>query len=194
MGKFSLKNLIFIGFFVGIFGVKILRLGNFSSLISLAFWQAWLWQFGLWLAGGLVGWQLPKLDQLLWVWFTYPQDKISLYIKSLVSQKKIKQLISELASYKSSQLHLTSRSFLFQLAWVALAIFTITSTASNFSKGLIMGLGLYLLFDNWQDQAKNPTILNSWLFWQIKRPVSLEEQKWYLGIMTGIFGVLSLLI
>src|SRR4030042_4717114 len=117
MGKISFKSLIFTGFFIGIFVVKILRGGNFSTFLTLTFWQEWLWQFGLWLVGGLVGWQLPKLDQLLWIYFTYPQDKVSLYIKSLVTQKKIKEMIGELNRYKDSQVHLTSRSFLFQLAW-----------------------------------------------------------------------------
>lgn len=193
MRKFSLKSLVFVGFLVAVFGLRLVRSANLSQFTSLIFWKNYGWQFLLWLVGGVVGWQLMRFDRLLWVYFSHPEEKMSLYIKDLINKRQFKQAILDLEKYKDYQKHLSFRSALFQVVWVALAFFTVTSTPSFFGKGLVMALGLHLLLEEWQDQLKDPNILNSWLFWQIKRPISLTEQKWYLWGMTGLFAVLSIL-
>jgi len=83
-------------------------------------------------------------------------------------------------------------SFLFQVAWFFLALFAVTSTSSLFGKALVMAIGLDLLLTEWQSQLKNNSF--SWLFWQIKREISLKEQKIFLYLMTGLFSLLTLFL
>lgn len=83
-------------------------------------------------------------------------------------------------------------SALFQLSWLVLALFTITSTSSLFGKGLVMAIGLDLLLVEWQSMVKNQDL--SWLFWQIKKEIPFKEQKYFLYLMTGMFGILTLLL
>lgn len=194
MRKFSSKSLVFVGFLVGVFGLRLVRSANLFQFTSLIFWKNYGWQFLLWLVGGVVGWYLLVADRLLWVYFSHPKEKMSLYIKDLVKKGKFKQVILDLEKYKDYQKHLSFRSALFQVVWVALAFFTITSTPSFFGKGLVMALGLHLLIDEWEDQLKDPNILNSWLFWQIKRKITLQEQKTFLWLMTGLFFILTILM
>lgn len=194
MNKASLKNLIFIGFFVGVFGLRLLRGSDFRQFVSLVFWKNYGLEFLSWLAGGAVGWQLIRTDRLLWVYFSHPEEKMSLYIKNLIKKGNFKQAILDLEKYKDYQRHLSFRSALFQAVWVVLAFFAMTSTPSFFGKGLIMALGLHLLVDEWEDQLKNPQKLNSWLFWQIKRKITLQEQKTFLYLMTGLFAILTILV
>ena len=185
--------MIFVGFFVGVFGLRLLRV-NLSQFTSFVFWKNYGWGFLLWLIGGIVGWHLLVVDRLLWVYFSHPEEKVSLYIKDLINKGKFKQAVLDLEKYKDYQKHLSFRSAIFQVVWVTLAFFVLTSTPSFFGKGLVMALGFHLLIDEWEDQLKDPQELNAWLFWQIKRKITLREQKTFLWLMTGVFVILTILV
>ena len=61
-----------------------------------------------------------------------------------------------------------------------------------FGKTMVMAVGLHLLLDEWEAVLSGRDI--DWIFWQIKREVTLREQKAFIWVMTGIFGMLSLLL
>ena len=161
--------------------------------VTLARWR-WDWQILGWWTGGVVGWSLLVLDRWLWVYWTRPEAQLSYRVRWLVKQKRIKEAWEEILRRKEEQDKLAFRSVLFQLAWVGLAFFAVTSTVGLFGKGVVMGVGLHLLYDEWKDYLKSAELLRDWLFWPIKRPVSLKETRAYLWLMTLSFGVLSWLI
>lgn len=187
--RLRMRHLIFLGYFLAIFLWRLLHSPLFPFEFKFLILEGK--NLFLWILGGILGWNLPNLDYFVYVYFTNPEGELSLKAKYLIGQRKISQAIFLL---KSRELHLAFRGVLFRLVWIGLALFTLTSTASFLGKGLLMGLGLNLLLQEWREEKVNPQVLNSRLFWQIKRKVSLQEQKFYLWGMTGVFIILSLLI
>lgn len=188
MKKSKAKTLIFLGYFLGTFFLK--KWTGFS--FSFFFLKLSAWELILWLGGAVLGAHLLKIDQLFYVYFVEPQEPLSFQLRQLLRQRKISQTWDLLEQKLAEQTKLATRSFLFQAAWPILALFTLTSTASWFGKALVMGIGLKLLIEEWENILAGQNI--SWLFWQIKREIPLKEQKVFLYIMTGIFGILSLLL
>jgi hypothetical protein len=188
MRRVVTKTLVFIGYFLATF-----FLVKFDSFKLTAGWGiSFFIDLIFWLSGALLGAHFLKIDQLFYVYFTKPEEPLSLEVKQLISQKRIGLAWDVLEQKESAQPHLAIRSFLFQLAWVVLGFFAISSTASFFGKALVLGIGLKLLLEEWDDILSGRSI--SWLFWQVKREVSLKEQKTYLWIMTGLFALLTLLL
>ncbi|PIS08772.1 hypothetical protein COT75_04795 [Candidatus Beckwithbacteria bacterium CG10_big_fil_rev_8_21_14_0_10_34_10] len=187
MKRLGGKTLIFLSYFLAAF---ILRKIRFFSL-SYEFIEASLFEFIFWFSGIFLGVHFLKFDQFFHAYFTQPDKPLSLEVKALVQQKKIGQAW-DLLSLREGEQKLAFRSFFFQIAWVGLAIFTLTSTSSLFGKTLLMAIGLRLLLEEWEDILQKKDI--SWLFWQIGKPVSLKEQKKYLYLMTIVFSFLSLLL
>lgn len=169
-------NFFFFGYFVLLFIIR----------------RVWLFPEAIWLSlGVLLGSQLIIIDQLIYVYFTYPNEPLSILIKQKIKDKKYKEtwqiLVSQVDKPKSVFL-----SAVFQLGLMVVALFAITSTSGIFGKSLVMAISLNLLLTEWNDWLYKKDL--SWLFWQVKRPVSIKEQKIFLWIMTGVFGILSLFL
>lgn len=190
----TLLHLIYIGYFLGLFLLRYWpNLANWPNLTNLNFWWSLVKDGFGWFCGGFLGWNLLFLDSVTDCYFTHPEKNLHEQAKAVFKQKGIWAWFKFFSSREIREKS-ALRSVLFQLTWVFLAFFTVTSTVSWFGKGLLMALGLHLLLDQWQWQRKSPLDLNRQLFWQIKRPVSLEEQKNYLLIMTALFLLLTVLI
>lgn len=188
MKKTSLKTIIFIGYFLACFILNKLNFFSFSFL----FLKSVIIDLMFWFGGAFLGAHFLKIDQLIWVYFTRPEEPLSLQIKLLIKQRKIGQVWDLLDEKAQEQKELALRGVLFQAILVILAFFTLTSISSVFGKTLVMAIGLKLLLEEWEDFLEKKDYL--WAFWQIKREVSFKEQKVFLYLMTGIFGILSLLL
>ena len=182
MKRLTTKKLIFLGYFFGIFILNRLSKGVLVSLF---------WELILWFSGAILGGYFIKLDQLFYVYFTQPEAPLSLEIKSLLKQKRNKEAWN-LFRQRVGEQRLAFRSALFQVVWVVLAFFTLTSTNIIFGKTVVMAVGLHLLLDEWEAVLSGRDI--SWIFWQIKREITSKEQKGFLWIMTGAFSLLTLLL
>ncbi|HUV47200.1 MAG TPA: hypothetical protein VMW29_03640 [Candidatus Bathyarchaeia archaeon] len=181
------KHLIFLAYFLAIFALR--KIGVFS--FSWAFLRFSLRDSISWFSGVFLGGYFIKLEQFAYVYYIHPDEILSLDIKRLIQEKRKKEVFWFLRERVSEQ-RLAFRSSLFQLVWLVLAFFTLTSTTSVFGKALVMAIGLHLLLDEWEDLLKGKSLY--WLFWQIKREVTGEEQKRFVWLMTGVFGILSLLL
>jgi len=185
--KITTKELIFFSYFLVIFILS--RISSFR--FSLFFLQSSFGELVLWLLGAVLGGYFIKLDQLLHIYFTNPEEPLSIQIKNLIAQKRRNEawhILRQNVGYQK----LAFRSALFQAGWVILAFYTLTSTASVLGKTMVMAIGLHLLLDEWEAILSKQSI--SWLFWQVKREISIKEQKTFLWIMTGAFSILTLLL
>jgi hypothetical protein len=188
----TLLHLIFLSYFLAIFLRKALPF-SLADLGVINFWIQRAYLFITWIIGGLIGWNLLFLDNLVYIYLSHPESPATAQASLLFKQKGLVEWLKFLLTFKGPQ-HLALRSFLFQISWLVLALFALTSSNSYLGKGVVIGLGLHLLLENWQMQICFPQILNTRLFWQIKRPVSLEEQKHFLYLFTGLFAILSVLV
>lgn len=148
---------------------------------------------GLWI-GGAIGVTLLSLDRVLHVYVMRPHEQLSLQMQELVRKRLWKDALETLAVRRNEQYNLAFHNGVFALVYIPVLFFAVTSTAGLFGKGIALGVMLHLVYDAWRDQLAHPEHLNKWLFWMVSREVTLEEQRTFLWIISGAFGLLTLIL
>jgi len=139
-------------------------------------------------ASGLaIGWLMPIMDKIAYIYILHPEAQISQYLKYQVEKKQLKKVWQTIKLRGEEFDKLTTRGLLFQITWAVLAIFTLTSTAGWFGKCLVMGLGLRILIGEWTEWLKNKEAMEKKLLWQVKSDWTEKEIKVYLWIKTAVF-------
>jgi hypothetical protein len=174
-----LQDLLWLGYFLGL-GVLRAKYGRAD----------WLGIINLLIGGGL-GWILIWVERLVYIYWSHTQTQVAQYARYHFSQRHWRTGLALLEQRQAEIKELGFRSALFQVVWVGLAVFVLSSTSSSFGQALVMGLGLHILVDEWQDFLSNKRRLKTWLFWQIKREISDEEMSWFVYAMTGVFALLT---
>lgn len=153
-----------------------------NQFFSLSYWPFWL--------GGLVGTILPDIDHLLYLYLK-PQELTSQRVGFLLNKQEIKRVFTLLYETRGERKGLIFHSALFQLIFLVLTFYIITSSGSLFGKGIVLAFSLHLLIDQIVDLME----MNSFDNW-------LKDSPWYLDltkaklywlvilILTLIFGVL----
>lgn len=164
--------------------------------VALVLLLRWRWEVtALWLGVGiLIGYGLVFLDRFVYVYITHPHEELSRAVQYLVRQRHFREALRTINQRRGEQTRLSFRSFLFVVAWVFLATFALTSTADLLAQGLVMGLGLHVLYDLWRDFGRGGDYFSQKVFWQVKRVVTEGEMRWFLYIFSGVFVVLSWMI
>jgi hypothetical protein len=187
MGRFDKKTVIFLVFFTATFILRQLTVFSFS----LIFLKNSLGDLLAWFLGAFLGSQFLKIDHLIYSYLTYPMAPLAINIRTVIQQRKISEfwlLLNKEVDKQKSVFY----SAIFQAAWAAVALFALTSTAGVFGKAFVMAIGLHLLIEEWLDLSQGRDL--GWLFWQVKRQVTPQEQKLFVWFMTGAFGILTLLL
>lgn len=164
----------------------------YFGLLVLLRWQ--LDWGALWLLmGGLLGLGFVMVDRFIYVYLTKPHEQLSEHVRLLVQQRRWMDAVRLLRNRGNEQRELTVRSVFFMAAWIPAAFFVTTSTGSMLGTGLVMGIGLHLLYDvamGWQDFER----MKGWLFWPVRRQVSDVEAQVVIGLFGFFFVLLSLLL
>lgn len=147
-----------------------------------------------WLIGGFIGYWLLSLDRLVDVYLTHPETQLAHYVRYYIQKGNYRWAWMTLGKRQAEQTRLTFHSALFQVIWVMLAVFAFTSTSGFLGKGVVIGLGLHLLLNEWRDYIGSPERLRRWLFWQVQREVTAKETKFFLWGMTGVVAILTLFL
>jgi hypothetical protein len=159
-------------------------------IVSLLRWWGNLDLVWLWL-GGLVGTMILDLDQIFYALLIYPEEKALEFWR----QRKIKALLEYVAETSLQRMRLTFHNALFQVGFLVFSFWVLTSTGGLFGKGLVMAANLHLLKDEFHLLLRGrEEELRRWLFWPIRRQVSFEEQKFFVGVMGLAFLGLNLLL
>jgi hypothetical protein len=177
------STLIYIVYFLLTAAWFIWQMINGQNLLNPTLWLPVVG----WLLGGFIGYWLLILDQVLDIYYAHPETQLAQYVRYYLNKGHYRWIVKVLKGRRHDQPRLTFRSAVFQVLWLGLAIFALTSTSSLLGKAVVMGLGLHLLLNEWEDYLANPETLRSWLFWQVKREVSFKEQRYFLIAMTVFF-------
>ena len=163
---------------------------SFFVLVSLVgrFFDVSYWPFWF---GGLLGVFLPDLDHLVYVFFLQPQELTSQRVNFLMDKREVKRIITLLYETRSERRGLVFHTAFFQIIFLVLTFWIITSSGSLFGKGLVLSFSLHLLIDQMVDliDLKN---FGNWLRfspWYL----DLSKAKIYwlvMFILTILFGVL----
>ena len=130
--------------------------------------------------GGIVGWLLVYFDYVAYIYILHPEAQISQYLKWQLEKRQFKPFWQTLQRRQGEIDKLTTRGILFQIVWLVLAIFVVTSTTGNFGKAVVMGLGLRVWVSEGREFVTNKPLLRQKLFWQIQKSGNDQELKWYM--------------
>ncbi|MBI2066088.1 hypothetical protein HYT60_01085 [Candidatus Woesebacteria bacterium] len=168
-----MKKEIFVhfAFFVSLFiFISIAR-----GYLSFSSWPFWL--------GGLVGTSLPDIDHLLYVFFLKPQELTSQRVSYLVGKRDIWGSLELLAETRSERSKLIFHTATFQLIFIILTFFVLTSSGSLFGRGLVLAFFLHLIIDQAVDLAATGGLSN----WFKNFPLELDARKqktyWWLQVV-----------
>lgn len=171
MNKLVWHQVVLFSIFLGLTLVRALK-GQVSFDLNLIWW--WL--------GGVLGFLFVFCDRLVYALVSNREEVLSVKIKELFGKGKM----------TTKQKHLVMRSALFVVIWAVLAIFTATSVATGFPRGLVLGLGTHLIFDLWWDFRVGGRDIELW-FWQVKNVTKAEINWFFRGAILFyllIFGFL----
>lgn len=179
-GKLWLHQLVLFGV-VGV--LVLLRVVNKTFVFDLNL----LW----WLLGVMVGFLFVFLDRFVYSVISKPDETLSLRIKELFGQRNFVEGVRLLLAERYDQKELVMRSAMFLVVWIVLAFLTMTSVINFFARGLVLGIGIHLIFDLIFDFVKDKERLDLW-FWQIKRTLEPEEKFWFVLIVSVVSSFIAI--
>lgn len=168
-----MKKEIFIhfAFFVSLFiFVSIIR-----KYLSFSFWLFW--------AGGIIGTLLPDLDHILYVFFLRPQELTSQRVSYMLTKRDFWGSLNLLAETRSERTKLIFHTATFQLIFLVLAFFVLTSSGSLMGRGLVLAFFLHLTVDQAVDLASTGGLSNWFKNFPIELDAGKQKTYWWAQIV-----------
>lgn len=156
----------------------------FKRWFDLSYWPL--------VAGGVLGTFLPDVDHLIYVYFLSPQELTSQRVNSLVERRDIKRSVELLYETRAERKNLIFHSFYFQIIFLVLTFFVISSSGSVFGRGLVGAFFLHLVVDQWID-LKEIGNLDAW-FTQAGFSLPNDRLMQYIGAAIVVLLVLTVLL
>lgn len=145
------------------------------------------------LLGVNLGFLLFFIDRILHIFFIEPETEFSQTMRAVWKEKKYRQFFKFLITSTNLQRRLVTRSAFFFVAYVATAIFMLTSTGSVIGAGIILGIGLHFCFD-FLLYRRDMQKFHEHFLWQIKRQFADTEVNAIVGAFCAFFILLSFLV
>ncbi len=154
-----------------------------NQFFSFSYWPFWV--------GGIAGTILPDIDHLLYLYLR-PQELTAQRVGFYWDKHEVKRVFTLLYETRGERKGLIFHSGYFQLIFLVLTFWIITSSGSLFGKGLVLAFSLHLLID----QIVDLTQMQSFDNWLKYSPWYLDLSKakiYWLGvlILTLLFGVMA---
>ena len=150
----------------------------FRGWFSPDYWAFWL--------GGVLGTVLPNVDHLIYV-LTRGQELTPMRVEADLGKRKIWHALSVLAMTREERTGMIFHSFDFQVFFVGVALWVVTSSGSVLGIGLVLAFLLHLVVDQLVDFMETGG-LERWNGSIIK--VSRERQMWWwVGMMVVVLFI-----
>jgi hypothetical protein len=149
--------------------------------------------FTFFVAGVLLGYSIIVLDRLIHALYLFPETEFSKLVQEQWQKKSLSGLARVLNHAGDFQQQLMTRSGLFLVCYLVLAVFVLTSTGSILGIGVIMGMGLRYTLDFWL-LSRSPDQFIRQFFWQVKHNFTAQEVRAVVLGWTVFFLIISLLV
>ncbi len=136
-----------------------------KHFLAINYWPFWL--------GGLIGVFMPDLDHLVYIFFTGPQELTTQRVSFLWNNKNYKRIIELLYETRTERRGLVFHTIFFQIIFLVLTFWMMSSSASIFGKGLVLSFALHLLIDQLVDITDLKNLDN----WTRFLPINLDFGK-----------------
>ena len=161
-------------------GILLLILGTGYVLLALIVF-ALTWQWVLFAGGVGIGIVVLLADKQ-WLHRYYQMTP-----PSTVSPTSPIEVQTALVPY------VATRSVLFLLTYMPLSLFVITSTKAVLGKGLVMGIGLVILYELWQ-YRQTATFFRQYFFRHLNHPLSSQDIFRFILGATGFWMILNAIL
>lgn len=128
--------------------------------------------WGFWL-GGLVGTILPDLDHIIYFYFVSPNDLTAKRFDFLAHKKELKRMTELLYETRTERKGLIFHTIFFQLIFLILTFWMLTSSGSLFGKGMVLAFAAHLSVDQIIDITENGNLKN----WMKYLPFSFDNRQ-----------------
>lgn len=155
----------------------------FRGWLSFSYWPFWL--------GGVVSAFLPDVDHLIYIYFLRPQELNSQRAAHLLGQKDVVGAVSLLSDTRGDREKLVFHTAIFQIVFLVLTFFVVTSSGSLFGYGIVLSFCLHFVVDQAFD-IKDGT----WGRWFTNLPfvVGRENFKKYWIVMIAVIFVFGFIL
>lgn len=137
----------------------------FKNYLALNAWLFWI--------GGIVGTLLPDIDHVVYVLFLNPNELTSMRFSSLIAQKETWRAVELLYETRGERRGLIFHTIFFQIIFLVLTFWMLSSSGSLFGKGLVLAFALHLSID----QIVDLTELGSFANWLKFSPIEFDFSK-----------------
>lgn len=145
----------------------------FISLVkkwfSLPYWPFWV--------GGLIGTLLPDLDHAIYALYLRPQDLSSQRVSYMLQKRNIWATIKFLEETRRERTRLIFHSASFELIFLILTFWVISSSGSVFGQGIVLSFLLHLIIDQATDITETGGLTNWFRTFVIWTPTE-KRQAW----------------
>ena len=128
---------------------------------------------------------MPDIDHLIYVLFLSPQELTSQRIGFLWNKKEYKRMIELLYETRSERRGLVFHTIFFQLIFLVLTFWILSSSASLFGRGLVLSFALHLSVDQLVDLTEMKVLSN----WTKGFSIDLDLKKSKIYWLTGVLLV-----
>lgn len=150
---------------------------------SLDFWPFWL--------GGIFGTLLPDIDHIIYFYFISPADLSSQRFNFLAKRREVGRMATLLYETRTERKGLIFHTLFFQVIFLILTFWMLTSSGSLFGRGMVLAFALHLSID----QLIDLTDLKSFDNWLRFFPIELDfgKSKIYWAASTVLLLVFGFL-
>lgn len=164
-----------------------------SFFVIITIFRRWfdLYYLPFWI-GGILGTIMPDLDQLIYIYFLKPTETGSQRITAMLDRRDVMGALKSLSEARYQRNKLIFHTAQFQLIFLVLTFFVISSSGNYFGWGIVLAFSLHLLIDEVVDLMETKGLKN----WFTELPIELdkEQRRWYLVVNFLILLVLGLLM
>lgn len=146
--------------------------------------------WGFWL-GGLIGTVLPDIDHIIYFYFVSPSDLSAKRFDFMAHKHQLKRMAELLYDTRSERSNLIFHTIFFQVIFLILTFWMLSSSGSLIGKGLVLAFALHLSIDQLIDLTGMGNLSN----WMKYLPFKLDEDRerlyWFAStLLLLIFGFL----
>lgn len=151
---------------------------------SLSYWPFWV--------GGVIGTLLPDVDYFVYAYLLRPYELNSQRVISYVKQKAIFRAYGFMLDTRYEATKLIIHTIYFQVIFLILTFWVLTSSGSAFGAGLTLSFSLHLLIDQITDISQKGDLSN----WFRELGIILDKKRTYSywGVLLSIILFLGLFV
>ncbi|HZZ98553.1 MAG TPA: hypothetical protein VFG51_01340 [Candidatus Saccharimonadia bacterium] len=140
--------------------------------------------------GALIGYLFALIDCVLYALYLHPEDETSSHLIEQLRQHRYKlalQMVIQMNRLPKRYIH---KSVKFLAAFAVLGIFVVSSTTSFFARGLVIGFGVYTIFELVKSYSDIASLRQRYM-WDLSPTVSDDTVKWMVVLTIVVFATLS---